>query len=110
MLQHDGPEELAHYLSVGRSANANIEASLAAADRGWNSVESCLDMACGYGRVMRHIAARIGGARITACEVMPEGSMIVPFTDPGATASGAFPRMTQRTRTSPRKASSTWAA
>jgi SAM-dependent methyltransferase len=72
MLQNDGPEELAHYLSVGRSAIANIEAALAAAGRSWESIDACLDMACGYGRVMRHLAARLGGARIVACEVMPE--------------------------------------
>jgi SAM-dependent methyltransferase len=72
MLQNDGPEEIAHYLSVGLSAMENIEATLAAAGRRWDQVESILDMACGYGRVLRHLALRRPGRLVTACEVMPE--------------------------------------
>jgi SAM-dependent methyltransferase len=72
MLQDDGPESMAHYRRVGLSAMENIEASLAAAGRPWESIGACLDMACGYGRVQRHLARRIAGWRITACEVVLE--------------------------------------
>lgn len=59
----------AHYASVGRSAVAAIGRGLAAADRGFGDVESCLDLPCGYGRVLRMLAQEIPGERITACDI-----------------------------------------
>ncbi len=61
-----------HYARTGRSAIANIEAALALAGRELGDVESCLDLACGYGRVLRLLRERIAPERITACDVMPE--------------------------------------
>ena len=72
MLQNDGPEELNHYRRVGQDALRNIEESLRLAGRDFGSIERCLDMACGYGRVLRWLAQRMPARRITACEVIPE--------------------------------------
>lgn len=72
MLQNDSAEELAHYVKVGRSAMQNIEASLAAAGRAFSDIGACLDMACGYGRVLRLLTARLDPRRITACDIDEE--------------------------------------
>jgi SAM-dependent methyltransferase len=72
MLQNDSREEIEHYIRVGQSAMTNIEAALAAAGRGWGDIESALDMACGYGRVLRWLVRRVAPARVSACEVLEE--------------------------------------
>lgn len=72
MLQNDSPEEIAHYISVGASAMENIEASLRQAGRSWADVRSCLDMASGYGRVLRLLQTKINPRAITACDIEEE--------------------------------------
>ncbi len=72
MLLSDSPEEIAHYIKVGQSAMENIEATLAAGGRSLEDVGACLDMACGYGRVLRLLQTRIAPGRITACELEEE--------------------------------------
>lgn len=61
-----------HYARTGRSALKCIEAALAEAGRGFADVGSCLDLACGYGRVLRLLRERIPCERITACDVTAE--------------------------------------
>jgi SAM-dependent methyltransferase len=61
--------DAAHYARVGRSAVDAIERALTAAGRGFGDVESCLDMPCGYGRVLRLLAREIAPERITACDI-----------------------------------------
>ena len=62
-------EDAAHYARVGHSAVAAIGSGLAAAGRSFGDVDSCLDMPCGYGRVLRMLTQEIPGERITACDV-----------------------------------------
>jgi SAM-dependent methyltransferase len=69
MLRPLSERGLAHYKSVGRSAMENIAASLAAAGRAFADVRSCLDIPCGYGRVLRLLQTEIEPSRITACDV-----------------------------------------
>jgi SAM-dependent methyltransferase len=57
-----------HYTSVGESAIANINQSLADTGRDWSSVVKCLDMASGYGRVLRHLVRILGAEKVTACD------------------------------------------
>jgi SAM-dependent methyltransferase len=59
----------AHYAAVGHSAVAAIRRGLTAAGRSFDDVESCLDMPCGFGRVLRVLALEIPGERITACDI-----------------------------------------
>jgi len=68
-MKHPQDTDAAHYASVGRSALAAIGQALAAADRGFGDVEACLDMPCGYGRVLRVLAQEVRGERITACDI-----------------------------------------
>ncbi|HEV2774334.1 MAG TPA: class I SAM-dependent methyltransferase, partial [Solirubrobacteraceae bacterium] len=58
-----------HYARVGRSAIDAIERALGAAGRSFADVESCLDMPCGYGRVLRLLAREVAPERITACDI-----------------------------------------
>lgn len=59
----------AHYARVGRSAVTAIGDALSAAGRSFGDVASCLDMPCGYGRVLRLLAREIDPSRITACDI-----------------------------------------
>ena len=66
MYKGDG----AHYFGVGLDAVRRIAEALAAAHV--ETVRSILDLPCGYGRVLRFLVQRFPGARITACELMPD--------------------------------------
>jgi SAM-dependent methyltransferase len=68
-MKHPEDVDAAHYARVGRSAVAAIGTALAEAGRGFDDVASCLDMPCGYGRVLRLLAQEIAPERITACDV-----------------------------------------
>jgi SAM-dependent methyltransferase len=69
MLRSESPEHVRHYLHDALSGRQNIEASLAVTGRVWSDVRGCLDLPSGYGRVTRHLAARLGAARVTAADV-----------------------------------------
>ncbi len=60
-----------HYRRVGIEALLEIEASLREVGRSLEEVESCLDFACGKGRVLRWLQTRIEPARIRAADVKP---------------------------------------
>ena len=66
------PRDPHHYARAGRSAIECIETALRSVGRDLEGVESCLDLACGYGRVLRLLCERIPADQITACDVMPE--------------------------------------
>ena len=68
-MRHPDDADGAHYARVGRSAVDAIGRSLADAGRGFADVQSVLDMPCGYGRVLRLLAAEIAPERITACDI-----------------------------------------
>jgi len=57
----------AHYFAVGYSAIRNIQAGLLAA--GLKAPTTILDMACGYGRVLRMLKAYFPTAHLTACDI-----------------------------------------
>ena len=71
-LLHAEDAQAEHYAGVGHSALRCIERALELAGRDLEGVGSCLDLACGYGRVLRLLAERIPPDRITACDVAPE--------------------------------------
>ncbi len=68
-MKHPDDVDGAHYARVGRSAVAAIGRALADAGRASSDVQSCLDMPCGYGRVLRLLAQEIAPERITACDI-----------------------------------------
>ncbi|MBD0335410.1 MAG: class I SAM-dependent methyltransferase [Cyanobacteria bacterium Co-bin13] len=60
-------EHKAHYFSVGESALKNIVAALSASQE--KTINTILDLPCGYGRVLRHVHAYFPKAAITACDL-----------------------------------------
>jgi len=68
-MKHPDDVDGTHYASVGRSAIAAIDQALTDAGRSFGDVQSCLDMPCGYGRVLRLLAQKIAPERITACDI-----------------------------------------
>ncbi len=66
MLRSEGDAQW--YVDGGRSAVHNIAESLCAAGRTFTDIGTCLDMACGYGRVTRHLIREIMPYKITACD------------------------------------------
>ena len=68
-MKHPDDVDGTHYARVGRSAVAAIGQALADAGRSFADVRSCLDMPCGYGRVLRVLVQQIAPERITACDI-----------------------------------------
>lgn len=64
-------EDLAGYFATGRSGLKAVQlAQLAARKAGFATI---LDMACGHGRVLRWLQAAYPDARLTACDLLPDG-------------------------------------
>jgi SAM-dependent methyltransferase len=63
-------DQTEHYFKVGNSALKSIILAMNLADK--ISLQSVLDMPCGYGRVLRYIKAKFPQARLTACDIQPE--------------------------------------
>ncbi|HKA29582.1 MAG TPA: class I SAM-dependent methyltransferase [Candidatus Binatia bacterium] len=69
MYRSDAPEHVRHYVEDARSAMENIEQSLGAVGRSFDDVRSCLDFACGYGRVTRWLVRALGPERVIAADL-----------------------------------------
>jgi SAM-dependent methyltransferase len=48
--------------------------SLREAGRDWQDVESCLEIGCGYGRIVRELRREISASAISVCDVIDEGA------------------------------------
>jgi SAM-dependent methyltransferase len=48
--------------------------SLEEAGRDWQSVESCLEVGCGYGRIVRELRQKVPPQAISVCDVIEEGA------------------------------------
>ena len=70
MLHQD---DVASYLSAGRSAMTCIQAALQAAGKSTDEVKQILDLPCGHGRVLRHLRAAFPRAQISACDLLRDG-------------------------------------
>jgi len=66
-------ENEAHYFDVGESALHAIESALFTARRPASSVQTILDLPCGYGRVMRFLQKAFPQAALTACDLNRDG-------------------------------------
>jgi SAM-dependent methyltransferase len=58
-----------HYATVGASAVAILDKALHLASKSFEQVHSCLDMPCGYGRVLRILQTKIPPDKIDACDL-----------------------------------------
>jgi SAM-dependent methyltransferase len=73
MLASFSDEHIREYMMAGFSALSNIEDSLTEVGRSFSDIKSCLDIPCGYGRVLRWLCIRMDASRITACDLNKEG-------------------------------------
>lgn len=76
-----------------------LERSLGEAGRDWASVEACLEVGCGYGRIVRELRARLDPSRIHVADVIEEGARFTA-SEFGATA---IPVIERSAETMPRK-------
>lgn len=89
MLVSESADSIAHYIALGTSAVEHMERALAATGRSFADVRAFLDMGCGFGRVLRHVAARMNPRVVTACDIDDEA---VRFC---AAEFGALPLLSQ---------------
>jgi SAM-dependent methyltransferase len=68
MLRSASRDDVDHYARSGRAAVDVLRTALDAAGRDFDGVRACLDLPCGYGRVLRHLAHNIDPRRITASD------------------------------------------
>ena len=86
----DGLRSRAHYndFMLSSTSDAHIESyrrgavefvellgrSLTAAGRSWADVGSCLEVGCGYGRIVRELRGKLEAGTISVCDVIDEGA------------------------------------
>jgi len=60
----------AHYIQTAESAIENIEICLSSIQKNLKNIGSCLDLPCGYGRVLRFLLDHLNGsAALDACDI-----------------------------------------
>lgn len=72
MLWGKTPGHINHYVNVGISALKNIEDTLEIANKNFEDIKHCLDLPCGYGRVLRILSIKIPPKLITVCDINEE--------------------------------------
>lgn len=51
-----------------------LERALGAADMSWREVRACLDVGCGYGRIVRELKGKLPPRAISVCDVLEEAA------------------------------------
>ncbi|MFO1115579.1 MAG: class I SAM-dependent methyltransferase [Beijerinckiaceae bacterium] len=74
MLSSTSPEHVKSYRDGARAFVDILERSLAEAGRDWNSIRTCLEVGCGYGRIVRELRDRLPASRIFVTDVIEEGA------------------------------------
>ena len=74
MLSSTSPEKVESYRRGAVQFVDLLEKALTTADRDWASVVDCLEIGCGYGRIVRELSRRLPGERIHVCDVIDEGA------------------------------------
>lgn len=66
-----------HVESYRRGAVEFVEIlgrALAESGRTWGSVEACLEIGCGYGRIVRELRGKLPASAIAVCDLLEEGA------------------------------------
>lgn len=74
MLTSMQPTFVESYLRGARQFVDILERSLGEAGRDWSSIKACLEVGCGYGRIVRELRSRVPAARIHVSDVIDEGA------------------------------------
>lgn len=74
MLTSAEPKLVAEYVTGARQFVNILERSLSEAGRDWRSIDKCLEVGCGYGRIIRELRKRVAPRNIYASDVIDEGA------------------------------------
>ncbi len=74
MLTSSRPPEVEVYRSGAEEFIRLMAGSLNTAGRDWSDVQRCLEIGCGYGRIVRFLVKNIPPDRIYVCDVIEEGA------------------------------------
>lgn len=74
MLSSTEPGHVESYRRGAFEVVEILERSLKECGRDWSSIEACLEVGCGYGRIVRELRERIPAARIHVTDVIEEGA------------------------------------
>jgi SAM-dependent methyltransferase len=74
MLSSTSAEHLRSYRRGAVEFVAILGQSLRESGREWQSVKSCLEIGCGYGRIVRELRDKVPPQAISVCDVIDEGA------------------------------------
>jgi SAM-dependent methyltransferase len=74
MLSSTSADHVASYRRGAVEFVGILSRSLREADREWRDIESCLEIGCGYGRIVRELRREIAPSSISVCDVLDEGA------------------------------------
>jgi SAM-dependent methyltransferase len=74
MLSSTSADHVASYRRGAVEFVGILSQSLREADREWRDIESCLEIGCGYGRIVRELRREIPPSAISVCDVIEEGA------------------------------------
>jgi SAM-dependent methyltransferase len=74
MLSSTSADHVASYRRGAVEFVGILSRSLREADREWRDIESCLEIGCGYGRIVRELRREIPPSAISVCDVIDEGT------------------------------------
>jgi len=74
MLDSSAPADVRGYYQGAIKFVDILQRALQSVGRDWASVEKCLEIGCGYGRIIRVLSERLPAERIYVCDVIGEGA------------------------------------
>ncbi|MCC0005712.1 MAG: class I SAM-dependent methyltransferase [Methylobacteriaceae bacterium] len=74
MLSSTDAEHVGGYRRGARQFVELLGRSLGEAGRDWSSIDACLEVGCGYGRIVRELRDRLDPSRIYVTDVIEEGA------------------------------------
>ncbi|MGE3245593.1 MAG: class I SAM-dependent methyltransferase [Beijerinckiaceae bacterium] len=74
MLTSANPKLVAEYVAGARQFVGILERSLNEAGKDWRDVDACLEVGCGYGRIIRELRHKLHPSKIYAADVIDEGA------------------------------------
>ncbi len=77
MLESTAQPDVQLYYADAVSFVNILENALKSCDRAWSDIQGCLEVGCGYGRIVRALKEKISPPRIYVCDVIEEGPKFV---------------------------------
>lgn len=77
MLSSTASHEVASYRRGAVEFVGILERALAEAGQGWTDIQSCLEVGCGYGRIVRELRHKVPARAISVCDMIDEAARFV---------------------------------